>query len=271
MADYALRGNPPADASRERRRGARKIIRWILLVVSLVLVGELLYHTVVTKHVVVSEVMIDSTARVADAELLELAGLAEGASYFGLDPVAVAARLEDHPAVKSAAARKVFPDTVQLTVTGRRPLVISFASIGERELPVAIDEDGVAFQLYRDIQTWNLPVISGIRFQDFSLGTRLPEGLVDVLRQLYDLRLAAPTLFEQISEIRVSGAAGDAVELLVYPVGYGVPVRIEDKLDASLFRYIIMVLDMFEREGRLQNIRELDFRGGQIVFRAEEE
>jgi hypothetical protein len=114
-------------------------------------------------------------------------------------------------------------------------------------------------------------VISGIRFQDFSLGTRLPEGLVEVLRQLYDLRLAAPTLFEQISEIRVSGAAGDAVELLVYPVGYGVPVRIEDKLDASLFRYIIMVLDMFEREGRLQNIRELDFRGGQIVFREEEE
>ncbi|MFP4484059.1 MAG: cell division protein FtsQ/DivIB [Spirochaetaceae bacterium] len=271
MADYALRGNPPADSSRDQRRGARNAIRWIVVVVCIVLAGEILYHTVVTKHVVITKVMIDSTAPVSDGELKDLAGLAERASYFGLDPVAVAARLEDHPAVKSAAARKVFPDTVQLTVTGRRPLVISFASVGEQDLPVAIDEDGVAFQLYRDIETWNLPVISGIRFQDFSLGTRLPENLVAVLAQLHDLRLGAPTLFEQISEVRVSGAAGDAVELLVYPVGYGVPVRIEDELDASLVRYIIMVLDMFEREGRLQNIRELDFRGGQIVFRAQEE
>jgi len=274
MADYALRGSAEqrtADRSRAGRSPAGVVVRWAVAVLALVFIGEVLFHLVVKDLVLISEVMIDSDATVANRELLELAGVAEGASYFDVDTVAAAARIEDHPAVRRATVRKVFPGTLQVTVTGRRALVIAFAAVGDRELPVAIDENGVAFQFFRDIDTWDLPVFSGIRFEDFSVGTRLPDRLVEILQQLSQLRLVEPTLFEQISEIRASGGGGDAIELLIYPIGYKVPVRIEDKLDASLFRYIIMVLDMFEREGRLQNIRELDFRGGQIVFRSEEE
>jgi len=276
MADYALRGEGPAARSavpggESDRIGTRNPLKWILLVVVLAVLGELLYHLVIAEYIVISEVMIDSDGIVSEAELMELAGISAGSSYFSIDPGAVAARIEDHPALKSAAVRKLFPETLQVTVTARKPLVISFADVGDRQLPVAIDEEGVAFQSYRDIEEWSLPVISGIRFEDFSVGTRLPDRVVDVLRQIHSVRLDAPTLFDQLSEIHVSGATQNAVELVIYPLGYGVPVRIEDELDASLLRYIIMVLDMFEREDRLQNIRELDFRGGQIVFRAEEE
>jgi cell division septal protein FtsQ len=242
-----------------------------VLLISLALVGELLYHLVITEYVVISEVLIDGDGVIAEQDLRELAQVGVGSSYFSIDSTAIAARIEDHPAVKSASVGKVFPETLQVSVSARRPLVISFAQVGDRELPIAIDEQGVAFQLYRDIEQWNLPVISGIRFEDFSVGTRLPDRVVEVLRRLHDLRLDAPTLFDQLSEIHLAGGAGNALEMLIYPLGYRVPVRIEDELDASLLRYIIMVLDMFEREGRLQNIRELDFRGGRIVFRAEEE
>lgn len=251
--------------------GAGRIIKWSLALVSLVIIGELLYHLVLTEQIVIREVLVDHDGPLGRSEILELAAVGEGSSYLRLDPVAAAARIEDHPGVRRAQVRKVFPDTLQISVDARQPLVISFAAVGDRELPVAIDEEGVAFQLYRDIEEWDRPVLSGVRFEDFSLGTRLPEQLVTVLKQLEQLRLREPTLFEQISEIRVSGGVGDAVELLVYPLGYRVPVRVADELDASLFRYIIMVLDVFDREGRLQNIRELDFRGGQIVFRTEED
>jgi cell division protein FtsQ len=94
--------------------------------------------------------------------------------------------------------------------------------------------------------------------------------LHEFLADVQQLKMDHPVLYDQISEYRIVRTGDHSFEVVLYPVNYGTPVRIGSEVDGSLCTYIIMVLDAFERDGRLDEIAELDFRTGEVVYRTKE-
>jgi cell division protein FtsQ len=65
-------------------------------------------------------------------------------------------------------------------------------------------------------------------------------------------------------------AAGVNPELRLFLVSSPVPVRVRGTIDETLVKYALMVLDLLSSQGVLGDIGELDFRGGDVVYRMKE-
>jgi len=59
-------------------------------------------------------------------------------------------------------------------------------------------------------------------------------------------------------------------ELRLFLVSSPVPVRVRGTIDETLLKYALMVLDLLSSQGVLGDIGELDFRGGDVVYRMKE-
>ncbi|MFP3958773.1 MAG: cell division protein FtsQ/DivIB [Spirochaetaceae bacterium] len=257
------------DRDRNQVRTSR-ILLVVIVVLSVVLVGELAFHFLVAPRLTISEITVDSEVPFTDEELLALGGLEQVPAFFAVDPARIERNLESHPTVRDASVQKVFPNRLGISITGRKPLLVTLAEQDGSATPVAVDADGVVFDVERNLASLDLPLVSGIRFEGFAPGAELPDMLHGFLEDVQELRLEHPDLFDQISEYRVVRRGEHDFEVVLYPTSYRTPVRIGRELDGSLCRYIIMVLDAFDRDGRLEDIEEFDFRAGEIVYRTKE-
>lgn len=287
MADIVLNRRAAAGAARrdgERRRSGRsrrpaasgsadrtsRILLLTIAVLAIALIGELAFHFVISPELAIREIAVESEIALTDEELLRLAGLEQAPAYFGVDTEAVARSLETHPSVRAATVEKVFPDRLEISLMGRKPLLLTLAEGENGTVPVAVDEEGVVFEVERNLAGLDLPLVSGIRFEGFTPGVQLPAMLHEFLADVQQLKMDHPVLYDQISEYRIVRTGDHSFEVVLYPVNYGTPVRIGSEVDGSLCTYIIMVLDAFERDGRLDEIAELDFRTGEVVYRTKE-
>lgn len=263
MADFALNRRVT-----HRRRGVGgKVLGIAAAVIACAFLLELVFQLVIGPAVSVKRVVVESDLRYSHAEIVSLAGLSGNESYFGIDPAAIVSRLEAHPSVRSARLEKAFPDTVKLTVSGRRPLGMLMVQTSGGDVPAVFDEEGVVFRAGSSIETWDLPVFSGVRFEDFRVGARLPAEFSELLTELKRIQLESPALFDSISELRVQPGAGRSFDVVVYTVRYRTPVRVGSRVNEEQLRYVLVVLDLLHRQGRAAEIVELDFRTADIVYR----
>ena len=292
VADFVLergaagrtRGGTADRAARRSRAGGRsargresggsdrtsRILMLLIAVLALALIGELTFHFVIAPELSITEISVESEVAFADDELLRVAGLEQAPAYFAVDAAAVARNLETHPSVRAASVEKVFPNRLEISIAGRKPLLVTLAASETGSVPVAVDAEGVVFEISGSFADLDLPLVSGIRFEGFSPGVQLPPMLHEFLADVRRLKMDYPVLFDQISEYRIVRTGDHSFDVLLYPVSYGTPVRIGSEVDGSLCKYIIMVLDALDRDGRLADIEELDFRTGQIVYRTKE-
>ncbi len=268
MADAVLSARRNRAASRSGRGARMNPAILGAIVVLVVLIGaELLFQLVLKDRFTVKRVSVESELIIPNERLLEIAGISGAEHFFSLDIGAIQANLEAYPLIRAALVEKAFPDTVRISLTARKPLAVSFVRIDGRSVPVMFDEEGVIFQVGGAPADWDLPVISGLQLQSVRPGVVLPPMLHGFLADLRALQLASPTLFRQFSEYRIVRRGDHDFDVLVYPVGHPVPVRIGSAIDERLSKYIVMVLDVLQREGRLAAIAELDFRAGEVVYR----
>ena len=201
-------------------------------------------------------------------EVLQWAALHSVEYLATVDCQRIAANLEAHPQVAKAEVIRLFPNGLRVAVTDRRAVVAVLATVDGRAVPVGVDRDGVAF---RSLPAGSdVPILSGIRFEGFRYGVRLPDSLLPILRSLETLREAGPELLSAFSELCLVRRPYGELELILYPLQYRVPVRTSTVLNPELLRSIILVLDVVEKQGLSPAISELDFRTGTVVYRVKE-
>lgn len=231
------------------------------------LVGAtLLFQRVIAPGIRIENISVESDANASTAELLQLAGVQKGMPYFSTDVERIRERLEAWPPAKSVSVTKVFPASLRIQLTARKPLGIAFASLDGGEVPVVFDDDGVVFETQKDIRGWDLPVLSGIAFQNFSLGVRFPPRVVDFVKQMSALKMQSPALFSLISEYRIVPRGEGEFDVLIYPEHQHVAIRIGPHIDRDLCMYILRTLDVLEKQGTLANLKEIDFRTSDVVY-----
>jgi len=251
----------PAEAG---EAGRRVLMALILGLVPLAAVSTLLVFPAMR----ISRFEITGDTSLGREELLRWAAIHHTEYLATVDCERIAANLEAHPQVAAAEVSRLFPNGLRLAITDRAAVAAVLATVDGRLVPVGVDRDGFAFRALSGPS--DVPVLSGIRFEGFRFGVRLPDSLLPVLRSLETLRKANPALLSAFSEIRLVRRSYGELELLLYPLQYRVPVRTPTVLNEALLRSIILVLDVVEKQGLAPTISELDFRTGTVVYRVKE-
>jgi cell division protein FtsQ len=261
------------------RRSPRSLARWlrallILMVAlcALFLAGRFLAMPLTT----IRHVVVNSDVRLSEDQVLGLSGIQGTEHWYSVNTAAIRARLEGSPLVRTATVERVFPDTLRLTLQGRQPAALVLAQAGGRSLPVIVDGDGVIFRVGSSSAEVDLPVVSGLAVGQATLGEQLPRAYAPLFSDLRALREKSPALFGLLSEVRVlprAGAAPDdgaasGIDMILYFTSSPVAVRVRGVIDESLVRYTLMVVDLLSRQGVIKDIQELDFRSGDVVYRA---
>lgn len=214
---------------------------------------------------------VSGNASMSREEILSAALLHRDEYLLSLDSGRVKAALEAQPRIASASVAKLFPNGLSIAVVERRPVATTIATIGGRTACVCLDAQGVAYAEASAAEAASLPVLSGLRFEGFRLGTRLPPQVASLLASVGEVEASEGGLLSAVSELRlVPAQGGQAAELLIYPVNQRIPVRAGASLDAQTLRSIILVLDVLGTKGIAGSVKEIDFRTGTVVYRIKE-
>lgn len=255
---------------------SRTVNKKILLFVFLFIFGlasmEAVFLLFISPNLKIDRVQVESPASVAlsSMEILELAGITGGESYFAIDAAEVEKRLLENNLIQSVLVEKHFPSEIRIVVEGREPFAIAFMDMDGRTVPVTLDREGVIFEIGEGVTDYELPVISGLTFQNLKLGTQLPSMFIPYLSRLSAVKESSGQLFEQISEIKFVEKSEGAFDVVIYPVNSSIRIRTSSDISDKLLQQMFTVLDVMEENGIDKQTDELDFRGGKIVYKVKE-
>jgi cell division protein FtsQ len=285
---------------RPQGRDELLVARLLTVVVIAVACGLALYlagRLFILPALTITRVLVESDSAVAEGDMLAQAGLQGAEYYHTVQTAVIERRLEANPLIRRARVTRVFPNAIRIQLTRREAVALVLADSGGRSVPLLVDRDGVVFGTASRGAELDLPVVTGVPLPEASAGARLPAAAASLLSDLAALRTKSPSLYRLLSEVRVvspgSGSPGAAAgsvpaptgaqahadptssvaappELLLYLVNTPVRIRASGGIDDALLKYSLMVIDLLSNQGHSRDIGELDFRGGEVVYRMKE-
>jgi cell division protein FtsQ len=247
-----------------------KGLKRLIIIAAVILGAECIWLFVVSPCMPLSTVEVNTFPGFDRAQVLALAGIGEGASFVSVDAGAAERALEGYHLVASARVIKRFPDRVRIYLEPRRAVALSLAAVSGRILPVYFDREGVIFKIGNGDgrAPANLPIISGLVFEQPVPGTRLPAVFGPLLTELEKIETVSPELLGAVSEIRINRKPFDGFDLILYPLHNPVRVRLEHTINEDTLRYVMLLLDVFGSNN--SNPEEIDFRSGVASYTVKE-
>ncbi len=133
--------------------------------------------------------------RLSESDILKLASI-QSLNYFDLNTQAVAQRLLSHPYIYQAAVDKIFPDTICIKITERKPWAL--VNCGDLYL---VDKKGVVLENLQDKPRSGMTIITG-GDEKLEEGKSISSpGLKNGLELMEELEKAG--LLPDISEINI--------------------------------------------------------------------
>ena len=275
-------GGPRAGTGRTGRSRLRRVLHLVIATLVLMVVLELVFFLLLVPRLRLTTVAVTTDLALSDAEVLTMAGLTGDEQFFSLDAAAIAARLERHLLVSEATVALRFPDTLRLTLTGRKPVAVALTSApGDAVRAALVDSAGLVF--LSGVAPWgsqdaaDVPVLTGLAPEVVRHAQQLPEALHQVLADLQTLQTADPVLAALISEVRLvpmgASAAAPPLDLaavdsgfdtLVYPMGFETLLRFGTRLSAHQLAEAFVLLDLMQSRSAdvAPAVGELDLRSG---------
>ena len=244
----------------------KKILWSIIGILFLVSLVEITFQLFIAPNLHIKQIVVESDIPIGRDEILGVAGIGGKEYYFSLNIEEMTKRLEEYPVVKDAHVTRVFPDTLKIVIKTRKAVGLAIVEMEGKSVPVSFDEQGVIFRMGSALSEWDMPIISGLAFRNVKLGMELPLTLHPLLSDLSTLRMQSPTLFNLISEIEVVPVREDDYELVLYPISYNIKVKIGDRIDRKLIQYTMLVLDVMKQQNVTQQVKEIDFRTGEVIY-----
>ena len=219
----------------------------------------------------VNKVSVRGMTNITEKEITDALLLSPEINLVNADIPAMESRILANPKVAAVRVGRSFPDKLVVDLTERKAVacVLVNEEIGTKS--IAIDEEGVAFAYMESIAPASrLPVLSGIRFEHFAPGQRLPEYLRPLLGDIAELSKEDPSPLAAFSEIKIEKISDSEAELLLFPSGKSVPIRMPARLTKASLGSALLVLDILSGRQGAEKIEEIDFRTGTIVYRTKE-
>jgi cell division protein FtsQ len=233
------------------------------------LVAEFAFYMIVVPMTSRIRLTVSGSTTIGYDELCSAAGISGSEKWISFNTANVASRLAANPLFESVMVEKKFPDTVCVTVKERVPVAVTFGTINGRTVPIEIDQSGIAFRIGALPENNNLPLVTGITFENPVPGMRLNAQLKSLFSQLSDLESRKSLLLASISEIKIVQKTYGGYDLVVYPVHTPVRVRTDKALNEDALQYMMLVLDVV-KDMKLA-VDEIDIRAGTVAYRVKGE
>ncbi|MBI5237169.1 MAG: FtsQ-type POTRA domain-containing protein [Deltaproteobacteria bacterium] len=234
---------------RRARRFALKRFKMAVVIASLPALcygGWRLYRELITTpYLDIQTINVAGVQRVTEEEVVELSGLSEGQNLLAFRGKDVIAGIKKNPWVEKAEVRRSLPDTVDIEITERQPLVL----VKLDDLYV-MDREGVVFKKASHEDDLDLPVVTGLTREGLKKDSKgLTEGLLELIRALKDRK---GFNLARVSEIHVDPTFG----LSVYTLDEG--VRLELGVGGYEQKFASFEKILRSREGTLRGIEAMD-------------
>jgi cell division protein FtsQ len=289
MSEFVILGERfRADQGGRRQRtrtGQRRIERGLTVLLAAIATAVLgaAAFLVLPSTLRITRFEVSGARTMSEADVLRAALVHGNEYFFGVDPSSIRKALLSDPRIEEASVSLAFPNRLHISLTERTPAAIVIVEAGGRLQPVYIDAAGVAYAFasgktndsatdsVTDSATasarTDLPILSGLRFENFRPGLRLPAEFVPVLRSIGAIEESSPVLLQAFSEIKLVKPKYGEPELLLYSLHHRLPVRTGPVLNEATLRSIILVLDVLDSRGLADGAEEIDFRTGTVVYR----
>lgn len=140
----------------------------------------------------------EDTIRIQVLRWLRWRKLEQG-NLIRLDPEQLRKVVENHPKVRTASVRKIYPNTLEVEITQRRPVALLI-----HDGILAVDMEGVVVETLgtRDPKSLQYPFVTGVETGKLDPGSRIQsESLTKALQLILCVKDKAPALFQKISEV----------------------------------------------------------------------
>jgi cell division protein FtsQ len=256
--DNTLQEDHPIHAKMDKR------LKGALVVLAIILAGELIWVLGITPCMPLAVIDISGIPELDRGTVLAQAGIGIHSSYMTVDTRGAELSLGALYQVESARVTRQFPDTVKIVLEPRKAVAMALAMVNGLVEPVFFDRFGVVFKIGSDGAAETLPIISGLVFENPSLGMKLPALFHKFLSDLSRLNSSDPDLLGTLSEIQVNRRPYDGFDLVLYPVHYPVKIRVGSELTQETLRYMLLLIDVFIKQGIA--VDEIDFRTGTASY-----
>ena len=276
----------------------RKVLHLSITILVILAGLQLIFYLIIAPKLQLTELQIENNNMLSDAEIVSLSGLTGNELFFSNEINLVEKNLETHPLVQDAVVTRKFPNSIIIEIKERSPEIITFAETSTgAAVPVMIDKTGFIYRIGLDtheITNEDYVVFSGIAPELLVVGSFLPQQLVKLLINLKNLDNDGSNLSDFISELRLELPGGykrnavsadnffgssdviafdDAAlesgfDVIVYTVGYSIPLRFNGYISTERFEEGLMLLDTWKTQTgdpRLPVVREFDLRAGPPV------
>jgi hypothetical protein len=267
MSDYAAR-------AQSRSERALAVFLVAAAIFALVAAAVLLVPSALR----VTRYEISGNASMTREDVLSAALIHDTEYFFSLDAARVKAALIADPRVASVSVSKLFPNGLRIAVAERKAVAaVVVIDRGSRlgRMP-RLGRGGLRRGLAGGAAV-SVPVISGIRFEGFRLGMRLPPALTVLVASLGEIQASEPALLSAISEITDSearerllfrGSRPRTRHLSLEPAHTGARGRVPGRPDAALHH--TRPRRPRDERTRRSSVQEIDFRTGTVVYRSKE-
>lgn len=244
-------------------RGPALALLRITLAILLVAAGFSAYRLVdsyarTAEHFAVTSVEVDGNERLAEHEVLQIAGIELGQNVFDVTPSQAKERLEDASWIAEAMVTRRLPGTLRVSIRERRAVAV--LALGAHNFLVG--DDASVFKTVEPGDVIDYPLITGLsesRFvEDTEFRTRV---LLDAITLMHEYRAAGLAEREALSEIHLGPEGASLVvgdDAFVVRIGRGAYRRkfrrlrsIMDRLDVEESRPEYVLLDNQRREDRV--------------------
>lgn len=178
-------------------KGVGKVLAIVLPLPAIGYCGWWVYgQATASEYLSIKGIAVSGVERVAREDVVELSGIKEGQNILSFSEDAVIANLKANPWIESAEVGRNFPDTVEIIVRERAPVVLV-----KLEALYLMDSQGVIFKRYSaEEDSLDLPVVTGLSPQN--LGNRerdLEARLLELISVLTNRRGFNITRVSEIS------------------------------------------------------------------------
>lgn len=241
------------------------VLKVLIGVLTLFLLAEFAFYLLVIPATSLVRLTVKGAPSVGFDEICAMAGITGRERWIRFDTAEVAGRLAQNPLFETVSVERKFPDRVIVSVTERAPVAVAFGMINGRTVPVLIDRTGIAFRIGNVPAGANLPLLTGIQFENPVAGMRLNPKLRPLLAQISDLESRNSVLLSSVSEIKIEQKTYGGYDIVVYPVNAPVRVRTDRALNEDALQYMMLVLDVVQ--DLELDVEEIDIRAGTVAYR----
>ena len=250
-----------------KKEKGKRLLKIVILLILLFLAGDSVYYLFIVPFNSTAKIQLSGIDTMLEADLKKAAGLTGTEKWGKLDKDVLLHRITSYPLVAEARVSKKYPDKVFIEITERKPVGVLLATVGGRTIPMEIDKTGTVFKIALRQDRLELPIISGLSFQNIRAGMKVHKQLIPLFKQLDLLQKKKPALLSEISEIKIEQKKYGGFDLILYPVQTPVKVRTDSTLNEERLQYMILTLDVIRDLDMSAQIEELDVRAGTASYR----